>query len=146
MATIKNVFADPALLVSRTAEAFSARYRSKKWADPNPTNTAAIETTAAQIVRSTCFKRIGLSLHTRSRRPWPESKKSRISPAARGHSVEYWRETGSTTCLQPSILEDSGSGFSPYRQVGHLMIPQTWSRGLVASVVVPRRAVELAAT
>jgi hypothetical protein len=34
--------------------------------------------------------------------------------------IGEWRETGSTTCLQPSIPGDSGSGFSPYRQVGHL--------------------------
>src|ERR1700678_1161423 len=37
----------------------------------------------------------------------------------RAGSAEEWRETGSTTCLQPSIPGDSGSGFSPYRQVGH---------------------------
>lgn len=32
----------------------------------------------------------------------------------------HWRETGSTTCLQPSIPLDYGSGFSPYRQVGQI--------------------------
>jgi len=60
-----------------------------------------------------------------------------------GTPSEEWRETGSTTCLQPSIPGDSGSGFSPYRQVGHL-VSITGSCGPVASVVVPTRAVERA--
>jgi hypothetical protein len=38
-------------------------------------------------------------------------------------------------------LSDSGSGFSPYRQVGHLNLSKQFGV-LVASVVVPRGAVE----
>jgi hypothetical protein len=38
--------------------------------------------------------------------------------------LDCWRETESTTCLQPSTLGGCGSGYSPYRQVGqHIANP-----------------------
>lgn len=62
---------------------------------------------------------------------------------AQGRRGKGWRETGSTTCLQPSVLTNSGSGFSPYRQVGQRSIlvcaerrahPEIWVRSSEAGM------------